>query len=59
MDGQGKVLLDWEVPASFSSILLSSPELNPGETCYVKIGDLEDEVTVNAADTAKSPASQG
>lgn len=46
-DTNGNVLLDWDVPCSFSSLILSCPEMLLGETYSVEIGDEESEVTLD------------
>lgn len=46
-DKEGNVLLSYEVPCSFSSVILSSPELKLGETYTVVIGDTTEEITLN------------
>ncbi|MBO6016940.1 MAG: carbohydrate-binding domain-containing protein [Oscillospiraceae bacterium] len=46
-DSEGNVLLSYEVPCSFSSVILSSPELKLGETYTVVIGDTAEEITLN------------
>ena len=46
-DSEGNVLLSYEVPCSFSSVILSSPELKLGETYTMVIGDTAEEITLN------------
>ncbi len=43
---EGTVILSWEVPCSFSSVQLSSPDMKQGETYTVKIGDEETSITL-------------
>ena len=50
-DSEGNVLLSYEVPCSFSSVILSSPELKLGETYTVVIGDTAEEMVIG--DTAE------
>ena len=45
----GTVLLSETIPCNFSSVVLSTPELQIGETCTVTIGDTETEITVDNA----------
>ena len=45
-DADGNVLLSWEVPCSFSSVNLSCPEMQIGETYLVVIGDDAEEITL-------------
>ena len=45
-DSDGNVLLSWEVPCSFSSALVSFPQLEKGSTYIVAIGDNTEEITL-------------
>lgn len=45
-DRDGKVLLSYEVPCSFSSAMLSCPELQIGESYTVVIGDSVEEIVI-------------
>lgn len=45
-DTDGNVLLSWEVPCSFSSALVSFPQLETGGTYIVAIGDNTEEITL-------------
>lgn len=45
-DGEGNVLLSWEVPCSFSSALISCPEMHVGNSYQVVIGDSSEELTI-------------
>ena len=51
-DGKGSVLLEYEVPCSFSSVVLSCPELKVGKTYRLVIGDLADEITLTETSSA-------
>ena len=44
-DSNGRVILSYEVPNTFSSVVLSSPELKTGETYTIRIGDYAEEIT--------------
>ena len=46
-DSEGNVIISYEVPCSFSSVILSSPEMKQGETYTVVIGDTVEEITLN------------
>ncbi len=46
-NGSGETLLSGTVPCSFSSIILSAPQLQMGETCTVVIDGTETEVVVD------------
>ena len=45
-NAEGDVLLSWEVPCSFSSALVSCPQLETGGTYTVMIGDDTEEITL-------------
>ena len=45
-DADGNVLLSWDVPCSFSSALISCPEMEVGGTYTVVIGDNVEEITL-------------
>ncbi len=46
-DEFGNILLSWEVPCSFSSANLSSPELETGHTYSIIVGEEEETITIN------------
>lgn len=43
----GTVLMSEAIPCSFSSVVISTPKLQMGETCTMLIGDTEEEITVD------------
>ena len=45
-DADGNTLLSWEVPCSFSSALVSCPQMETGGTYRIVIGDNEEEITL-------------
>lgn len=45
-DKDGNALLSWEVPCSFSSALVSFPQMETGGTYIVAIGDNTEEITL-------------
>ncbi|MDO4417700.1 MAG: carbohydrate-binding domain-containing protein, partial [Eubacteriales bacterium] len=45
-DADGNTLLSWEVPFSFSSALVSCPQMETGGTYRIVIGDNEEEITL-------------
>ena len=45
-DADGKVLLSWEVPCSYSSVAISCPEMKIGGTYIVAVGDFAEELTL-------------
>ncbi len=46
-NSEGTVLLSEEVPCSFTSVIISTPDMQEGEACTLTIGDQEEEVTVD------------
>lgn len=46
-DMEGNVLLTWEVPCSFTSAILSCPDMTLGETYRVVFGDEAEEITLD------------
>ncbi len=48
-DADGNELLSEKVPCSFSSVLVSTPEMNVGDTCKLIVGDTETEMTIDNA----------
>lgn len=46
-DADGKVLLSWDVPCSFSSALVSCPDMEVGGTYTVVIGENSEEITLS------------
>ena len=51
-DDKGSILLEYEVPCSFSSVVLSCPEMKAGRTYRLVIGDLSDEITLAEVSSA-------
>ena len=47
-DSEGNVILSYEVPCSFSSVAISCPEMQMGETYLIAIGDSVEEITLNS-----------
>lgn len=45
-DNEGNVILSYEVPCSFSSVAISCPEMQIGETYVIVIGDTAEEITL-------------
>ena len=45
-NSEGNVLISYEVPCSFSSLIISCPEMVQGETYTVVIGDTAEEITL-------------
>ena len=51
IDGAGTVLVSWEVPCSFSSLTLSVPELQDGESYTLQLGGASEEVALSGTVT--------
>ena len=47
LDESGAELLSWQVPCSFSSVILSCPDMLLGESYVVRIGDNEETITLS------------
>ena len=47
-DSEGNVILSYEVPCSFSSVAISCPEMQIGETYLIAIGDSVEEITLDS-----------
>lgn len=45
-DNEGNVLLEYEVPQTFSSLNLSCPDIKLGESYLLKIGDKTEKITI-------------
>ena len=58
-DADGNVLLSYEVPCSFSSVVLSTPELKIGETYLLTIGDDAEEITIEETSASFGDAQSG
>ena len=50
-DADGNSLISENIPYSFSSILISTPEMKLGDTCTLIIGDTETEITIDNSST--------
>ena len=46
LNSSGEALLSWQVPCSFSSVILSCPEMTLGESYTVQVGDQEEAITL-------------
>lgn len=52
-DAEGNELITETVPYSFSSVLVSTPEMEVGDTCTLTVGETEEELTIdNVSSTA-------
>lgn len=56
VDSAGRELLFEEIPCSFSSVVLSTPELKLGDTCTLTINGVQEQITIdNASISGFSP----
>ena len=46
-DADGNELISEKVPCSFSSVLVSTPEMKVGDTCTLIVGDTETEINID------------
>ena len=58
-DAEGNVLMTYEVPQTFSSVNMSCPGLEVGETYTIVIGDNEEEITVEEISASYGDATSG
>ena len=47
LDENGKEIISKKIPCSFTSVLVSCPDMSTGDTVKMKIGDTETEITVD------------
>ena len=58
-DTDGNVLVSYEVPCSFSSVVISIPELEIGETYLLQIGENAEEITLSEVSASFGDAQSG
>ena len=58
-DADDNVLLSWEVPCSFSSALISCPEMKVGGTYTVSAGRTSEEITLEGVSTTYGDSQGG
>ena len=51
-DSDGSELLSEEIPCSFSSVVLSTPELKVGDVCTITIDGVEEQITIDNSSTS-------
>ena len=51
-DSTGKELISEEIPCSFSSLVLSTPELQLGDICTIIIDGLQEQITIDNSSTS-------
>lgn len=56
-DSDGNELFSEEIPYSFSSAVISTPEMNVGDTCILTVGENKEEITIDNS-TASSNIGQ-
>lgn len=57
MDSSNRELLSEEIPCSFSSVVISTPELKLGDICTIEVGDVQEQVTIdNTSSSGFRPA---
>ncbi len=49
LDADGKEIISKEIPCSFTSVIISSPDIAVGDTVILKVGDTKTEITVDNA----------
>ncbi len=55
-DSDGSVLMSYEVPNAFTSVNISCPEMKPGETYTISVGETEESVTLEETTTTLGAA---
>ena len=55
-DSDGNVLMSYEVPNAFTSVNISCPEMKPGETYTISVGETEESVTLEETTTTLGAA---
>ena len=58
-DSDGNVLLSWEVPCSFSSALISCPEMQVGGTYTVVVGESSEEISLDEVSASYGDGQSG
>ena len=59
-DDAGATLLEGEIPCAFTSLILSAPELEVGDTCTLSVDGVDTEVVIdNSAVSAFGPGGMG
>ena len=55
----GEVLLSEVIPYSFSSVIISTPDLRTGDTCTLMIGDTQTEITIDNSSASNNSGMGG
>jgi hypothetical protein len=58
-DGDGNTIISWDVPCSFSSAMISCPEMQVGNSYQVVIGDSSEEITIEEISSSYGDAQSG
>ena len=53
-NSEGAELLSEKVPCSFSSVVVSTPEMNLGDTCILTVGETKEEITIDNSTTSSN-----
>lgn len=54
-DSLGEEILSEKIPCSFSSVVLSAPELEVGDVCTIAIGEAQEEITIDNVSASSGP----
>ncbi len=57
--GDGTVLLSEAIPYGFSSAVLSTPEMTLGEVCTIRVGEKEEQVSIDSSPASSGPGGGG
>ena len=56
-DSSGNELISEKIPCSFSSVVLSTPELQVGDICTITVNDIQEQITIdNSSSSGFGPA---
>ena len=53
-NSEGTELLSEKIPCSFSSVVVSTPEMNLGDTCILTVGETKEEITIDNSTTSSN-----
>lgn len=51
-NSEGAELLSEKIPCSFSSVVVSTPEMHLGDTCILTVGETKEEITIDNSTTS-------
>ena len=58
-DSDGNELLSEEIPYSFSSVVISTPEMIVGDTCILTVGETKEEITIDNSTASSNNGQSG